>query len=55
MKQNFKKFVVLPAKRTNRGFDITFNGEERELEKIVEYITLKLDRNNKLYHSHTIK
>jgi hypothetical protein len=55
MKQNFRKFVVLPAKRTNRGFDITFNGEERELEKIVEYITLKLDRNNKLYHSHTIK
>lgn len=38
-----------------KGFEVVFKGEKRELEKVVKYTLSKLDRNNKIYHSHTIK
>jgi len=37
-----------------RGFEVVFKGEKNELKKIVKYIE-KLDRKNKIYHSHKIK
>ena len=37
-----------------RGFEVTFKGEQRELEKVTKYIE-KLDRNNGIYYNHQIE
>jgi hypothetical protein len=38
-----------------RGFEVVFKGEKRELEKVIKYITGKLDKKNGIYQSHKIK
>tara|TARA_Y100000296_G_scaffold43971_1_gene50438 strand:- start:230 stop:532 length:303 start_codon:yes stop_codon:yes gene_type:complete len=38
-----------------KGFEVVFKGKLQELEKVVRYIIGKLDRKNKIYHSHNIK
>ena len=37
-----------------RGFEVTFKGEQRELEKVTKYVE-KLDRNNGIYYNHQIE
>lgn len=57
LKLKFKKLYksVNFVQRPIKGFEVVFEGEKRELEKVVKYITGKLDRKNGVYNSHKIK